>query len=366
MQGSAENSFLRAGMKQFFDIKENKALEKALQDMAKLLMNSTYGKLIEVQMQDFLVAEHLLMPRFANVAEVARSIVSLFASAGAMLDEIYWGETQEQQAKAKDLYKRRVALYKGPPEVSAVTRDVLGAYLDALRVADVERSSEEGCSVGEYVQAYKTYKCGHFFMPLYAAQVTGATSAMVGLMAHCVDAYQGDTDSVHVPLPPGVSHIRDLPGFDRYFQIMTAAGYPSTRIVDKDGKLRSGGIDEIPKLGAWEEEVKEPTVESIYVRSKVYSHKMADGTYKQAKHGFAKFNTPEISAAAKAPGIPREIRIKNVGCLYQANLHEAMKTLLLTGNYEYDTRPSPRRLREAIVHGIPKKNTGVGSTLVSE
>jgi hypothetical protein len=362
--GSSESSFLRAGVKDFFAIKEDKSNEQALRDLAKLLANSLYGKLIEVVLQDYLIAERNPCLRFTEHARICEGIATLFASGGESddFDALYWGESPEQIAKAQSFFRavkvERLPHDKRGPE--AVT-----AYVEALEFAGAPHEPGSYVSVAEFVRSHKAYKAGQFFMPLYASQVTGATSAMVGLMAHCLDAYQGDTDSVHCPLPEGAESLTELPGFARYFDLMAEAGYPSARKVNGVTVHGAAGID---SLGTWEEETPEPSIESLLVRPKVYSHAFAKpfkggSKHKQAKHGFARFHTPAVDAKRRegspidllgeGPTIPLEERAARGFRVSEGELHEAMRTLLLSGAYAYDARKAPRKLREAIRSGLP-------------
>ena len=369
LEGPSEKSFLRAGMKAFFDIKEDKNNEQALRDMAKLLANSAYGKLIGIKKNEFFVDVPFFMKAFVNKEKVCGGIAKVYAAGiggdglTRLLGEssgVYWGG-KRQAPLAKELFQRCYDREAGPAQAVAT-------YLEALGEAGVPCHPGKEVRVRDYVRGFKRYQCGHFFMPL-ASQVTGATSAMVGLMAHCTGALQGDTDSVHVVLPEGTDRIYQLPGVDRYFELMKQAGYPSPRMVKgPDGKaVCEGGIPGLGKLGIWEEECPEPSTESILVRPKLYSHafrdkdeksakRVADGhvvfetKYKQAKHGFAKFDHPDVAAAAGQKGT-REDRAAVAARTRLAKLHLAMGQLLGTGVYSYDSRMSPRKLKEAIASG---------------
>lgn len=350
MNGTPDQSFLRAGVRDFFAIKEDKENEKALRDLAKLLANSLYGKLIEVVLQDYLIAEHVPCPRFKAHAEICESIALLFASAGepASLDALYWGSSPARSEDARKFFD--TCDLKQYPDAKRGA-EAIAAYVEALEWAGEPSEAGPYISVAEFVRTHKAYKCGQYFMPLYASQVTGATSAMVGLMASCLDAYQGDTDSVHCPLPEGVESLTELPGFERYFALMAEAGYASPRRLSTGETVN--GVPGVDSLGTWEEETPSPSTESILVRPKVYSHAFAAEKHKQAKHGFARFHTPEVEKAMRDAAIPREEREKNVSAVRATELHEAMRTLYTTGSYAYDARRAPRKLREAIRTGLP-------------
>jgi hypothetical protein len=315
MRGTAETSFLRDGMRAFFAIKNDTSKAKALRDMAKLLANATYGKLVEVNARDYSIADNFPMNRFLNTAGVSKTLARIYAGTGPDPEpDDYFGETEPQIARARALYSRALSTIE-PGERRAGL--AVAAYLEALLAAGVPHDgSGQLTTVGDFMRTNTRFRCGQYFMPLCASLLTGLTSATVGLMARCLDAWQGDTDSVHVKLPPGVTRHTDLPGWARYHELLAAAGY---------GERIPGA----PDLGKWECESSAPTVESVLARPKLYSHKFPDGTYKQAKHGFSRFPTDD------------------------AELHRAIGALARGESYSYDTRATPRKLREAVLSGAP-------------
>lgn len=400
LDGEPTQSFLRAGILEFFAIKEDPSRPKPLRDMAKLLAVSLYGKLIETQATDYGIASVFPMARFAKSRSVRDSITRINAEQGAddNLDALYWGETRSQQGIARDYYQR--CLEKLGTDEDRGTLAIVD-YVTALRRADVtlERKldgtfDEAPISIADYVG--KSHRCGFYFFPLYAANVTGLVSAMLGQMAADIGAKQGDTDAVHFEVPEDVK-MRDadqLPGFDRYFETMKAAGYPSPR------RLANGRyVDAIPggeRLGVWELETPEPSIESVLVRPKVYSHLFADGTVKQARHGFARFGAtgPDL-AGAWFDQMDRFLREFHAGAMLEARaahralerfekaihspdlvasedassesralaFHEALRSLVTTGRVMYQGRASPRKIKEALVSG---REVGVFNSRVFE
>jgi len=314
MHGAPEKSFLRSGMVKFFGIKNDPTREKPLRDMAKLLANATYGKLVEVNASDYSLAEDLPIPRFLEGAKVASTLARIYAENGA--DELgpddYAGEGIQQADQVRRIFAENM---RGLPEEDRGGNAIL-AYVDALRAAGVE-ASKELVSVGDFMRANTRYRCGQYFMPLCASLVTGLTSATVRLLARCLGALQGDTDSVHVVLPEGAACRADqpaselgLPGWDRFERLLADAGYGQR-------------VPEVPELGQWFCESPGPSVESVLARPKVYSHLFADGSLKQAKHGFSKW-----------PDSKRE-------------LHTMLRHFTLKGSATYTTKPAPRKLRAA-------------------
>jgi hypothetical protein len=305
MEGSNEKSFLNLAMTTFFTIKENKLFELALRNMAKLLANSGYGKLIEVQQTQFYLESQIMCPPYVDMYKIAEVISRLYVETPEENFDNVVAALIETSYKHKITCDDEECVGCGPEEI------------------------EDGPSIplNRRMSAFKNYRCGQYFMPLYAAQVTGLTSASLGLMARLTQAVQGDTDSVHI-LPNSTI------GVSRYYEIMRRSGYPTPE---------SG-------IGSWADETENPSVESVCVRPKVYSHKFADGSYKQAKHGFAKWNSPKAEAAMQGSGTYEE-RARRREQILQAELHEALKTVLMGKSVNYETRKAPRKLREAIISG---------------
>jgi hypothetical protein len=331
MRGDPEKSFLRAGMAKFFGIKNDPTKEKALQDMAKLLGNSTYGKLVEVNARDYSVLESAHIPVFQQSEKVAKTIARIYASCGRLEfnnsdddDSEYFGDTPNQVVRSKETFQRLLDTKKELNPLELAPHAILD-YIASLVTADVPLEVDEHGKrsnrvelLANFMRSQTQFRCGQYFMPLIASNITGLIAGILGAGAKCVGALQGDTDSLHVPVPPGFILKKDktareleLPGWREFDELLAKAGYGAP-------------IESIPKLGQFFCEVDAPTKESILVRPKVYSHDLGDGDFKQAKHGVSKF--PDSKAA----------------------LHEACRSLLDQSTYTYDTKASPRKMREAI------------------
>lgn len=318
MRGSAETSFLRAGMVRFFGIKNDPSREKAVRDTAKLLANSTYGKLVEVNTSDYSIGENLPVPEFCDGQRVARTIARIFAEKGPaeLTDDDFAGETLNQVGYVRRLYAETAKDYQGesrPAECAVL-------YTTLLRRAKVPTTGKL-VSLGRFMLENKRHRCGQYFMPLCASLITGLTSGVVGLLARCLGALQGDTDSVHVVLPEGLTCRKDqpareigLPGWDRFEELLAESGYAMQ-------------IPEVPELGQWFCESPGPSAESVLARPKVYSHLFDDGSVKQAKHGFSKWPSSKT------------------------DLHAMLRSFTIEGTATYTTRAAPRKLRAAVIAG---------------
>lgn len=286
MQGSSEDSFLRVAMQDFFAIKNDESNEKALRDMAKLLGNSTYGKLIEVQHTQHFLDSELICPVFENGHEVVVELARLYAECPA-------SEFDDRASVLIEHWQRH--------KIRCESLNCKGCGPEPID------KSKPALPIRRGLSHLKRYKCGQYFMPLYAAQITGLVSACLGLMARITKAIQGDTDSVHGKYVTENSE---------YYSVMERAGYDAP----KTG------------IGCWELETKRPSIESVLVRPKMYSHRLGLDSFKQAKHGFSKYPNG------------------------QSVLHEVMKQIISRGNpVEYESKASPRKLREAL---IQKKEIG--------
>ena len=348
--GPSDKSFMRAGVRKFYEIKdaEDKAGRKGspLYELAKLLLNSPYGKLIETQRTDFLTpVPKVICPRFKARNRFAASVARVFASRGdCELDRLYWGDSDEQKKAARAFFE------DSAKEFSEEQREgqAVQAYVNALESVEAEVDPGPSELLADYVEATHPYKAGAYFFPFYAAAITGLTSATLGCLARCVRAVAGDTDAVFFRLEPDQT-VDSHPGFKRFYELMTEAGYPSPRVVD--GQIVDG-IPGLGNLGVWELESEERGV-GVFIRPKVYSIRYPSGKHKQALHGFAKFTTPEAEDARTDYTVPKKERETKARTILRSAYHVALDALLAGSSYEYKSRRAPRRLREALKTGKP-------------
>src|SRR5260370_11685511 len=91
----------------------------------------------------------------------------------------------------------------------------------------------------------KPAKAGHYYLPVHASQITGFTSARLGLAAHCTKAVNGHTDSIFT-----IGEQKE--GIQKYIDIMERSGYPEppegelgsfrTVVQNASGYLVKGGL----------------------------------------------------------------------------------------------------------------------------
>jgi hypothetical protein len=361
IDGSSEESFLRKAILRLFAIKEDKKNGKSLRALAKLLMNSFYGKLLEVMRSSLFINEAIIMQDFKESLPITETLARIYAMVGPDPDELlepgyYWGEKGQQ--KTKDFYKSMMDRSFDTAEQRS--RYAIYSYVEGLSKSG-EPSGDKSYSVRDFVRKHVKYTCGHYFMPLYGSQITGLVSGMLGAMSRCTKAVLGDTDSAHVKCPSGDPE--DLKGFSEYFEVMAKAGYPSPRKLRVDGKMQwVGGVKGGGGLGGWEVEIP-PSVESVCVRLKLYSHRYRcrEGAcddhpkgggvhFKQAEHGWSRF-TSDSAEVIRASKLPLEERAKRAQWETQRALHEALMAHQRGEPFQYQTRASPRKLKASIIGG---------------
>jgi len=352
MHGTADKSFIRASLSKYFKIKADADAEierleaestpedvikpfRVLRELGKLLANSFYGKLVQIN-TGTTNGPLMWVPVFMKKKIIARSMVRIMVEFPDELDEKYYtGETAEQRESVKSSFRANPSRQKGE-------EGAIAAYVEALCDGGVTRT-EAIVKLSTFLKKHaRQGRAGGNFMPLYAAQITGLASAMLACMSSCVDAIQGDTDSVHFVLPKGFkpTDISRIPGYGHYYDVMARAGYPTPRFVD--GEL----VDGVPGMldaGTWKVEQKEGSEESVLITLKRYSHKFRGGVFKQAQHTFSKFWDPIFDTAESA---------KELKTLKGAKLHEHMRSLLEGKSVTYMGKRSPRKFRDAIKRSL--------------
>jgi hypothetical protein len=283
MQGSNEESFLRKFVMMMYERKKQSEKGSALYLLSKLLMNSLYGKLCQVdvntgsQLRDFSIAQSMIFPDFRIIED--GSIKGI---------DDYW-------------------------------KEILHAYIESgieglARIANELNATYYTVKKGNitFGQLYKRHeyrqgKAGQYYMPLYASQITGLTSAKLGLAASFTHATNGHTDSLFCD-HDAMSEIQEA------LRLIEQCGYESFN--------RETG------LGSFELEIdgKPATIvkHNLYV---VYKGKDQEGKeqYKLACHGITHSPHTTIPKQIEALYDKREIRYETKRTpitLHQAAYHQ--------------------------------------------
>lgn len=284
IEGDYRTSFFRSYVETIFDLKNSSEKDSPMYLMAKLLLNALYGKLIEVREIIHAVApehENCPVPNWEewDNSKFVKAARQAYISGGLRgLGEWTAGQI---------LYRKPDA----PPDV---------ALVDVMCGTD--------------------YEAGHYFLPLYAASVTGFVSAKLGLAASCTQALQGDTDSVFTV---------DVSGMEDYHRLMEAAGYPHPR----EG------------LGSFQVDVADAA--GVLVKTKMYSLKYVKGgkvKFKQAHHGVINFLPPDPLDGTPWKQLSRAERKER----RQIALHDLLHQLHQDRAVSYQADSRPYRLKGAI------------------
>jgi hypothetical protein len=231
MAGSYEGSFLREFVLKVHRIKQSEKLagrkESALSLGSKLLMNALYGKLAEVQLNSTWFPSQAMLHEVLCIPDITsetrqKEIKRAFAESGTEgLDELY------------DKWKEEF------PDVTET--DSLMNIVDKIEVPG---------------------KAGKYYLPMYAANITGFVSAKLGLAAYCTSAVQADTDSIFCEGEEKTTDLR----MEEYRRLMLTAGYdcPTSGLgaFEVEGKTfeRLDGT----KITVYE-------AEGVFIKSKVYA-----------------------------------------------------------------------------------------------
>ena len=263
IHGSPEQSFLREYVHKFYTLKEASEKDSPVYLMAKLFINSPYGKLIEIiDARNVLLESAELMyiiPKFPKTVEP--TITNAYIQGG--LDN-----------------------------VDAVVADILDVI-----------PSNGVTTLGEIMDGTDV-KAGRYFLPTWAAQVTGFISAYMGCAALAAKALQGDTDSIFT----------DSTNWQTAFQgWMNQAGYPAPN----------------HGLGAWTLEIENASGMLLGIKQYFLE---AGNKIKAAHH-----------AITDIPGHTRTERM--------AVLKGLFETMLATGECWYAPSKSPRKLKVALAQG---------------
>lgn len=272
IKGSKEDSFLRTFVLKLYQIKQDSLPGSPRYLLAKLLINSLAGKLGEVILNHPQVPQETAFIEFPDVDDIATSA-------------IFYKQAMEVYIQHGDEGLRLMAADMDSqchfPHSRVLLQDIMDYH------------TKEG-------------KAGAYYLPLHYAQITGWTSARLGVAAWCTDAVAGHTDSIWT-----IGNQSE--GLARFHEIERAAGYESP----EEG------------IGSFRQEVYDG--HGILLRGNLYAIKHTDRTtgevdiLKCATHGL--------------PDLPK------------SEVYAKMQELLAQGYTTYQRRARPRKLKEASVQG---------------
>ncbi len=228
--GSCEDSFLRKFVLEVYKLKESSQKGSPMYIIAKLLMNSFYGKLLEVNIDKAYVESSSRAVQLPNVPAMKDEYTGL-------LETYVTGGQTVLEDRADELFEKYKDTWDGVDPL------FFGQLVD-------KHTGLRG-------------KAGSYYLPMHGAQITGFASAKLGLAAACTNALQGDTDSLFTLGP-------QKEGYQRYREIMLRAGYDAPE----------------HGLGAFETEVEDAA--GYLVKNKVYAleyRKEGKTVLKEAHHG---------------------------------------------------------------------------------
>ncbi len=280
--GSSEHSFLRKFVLQMFHIKQCNKQGTPLYLIAKLLINSLSGKLIEINYSRCDVDDytaHLPLPDVKGIEQEIPRLMNAYVRGG----------------------EEAVAKLAGKLDLQYVNRgeeDDLPLFVVA----------------NKYLQG-KPAKAGHYYLPVHASQVSGFTSARLGLAAACMRGINGHTDAIF-------TIGKQEKGFQEYKRIMKAAGYPEPFEGD---------------LGSFRIEVKRAS--GYIVQGGLYALRDEYGkVVKVATHGLTSI---PVEIPEKATEEEREMLTKE-------QAYRMVQEYSITGRISYKTKLRPIGLMEAI------------------
>lgn len=217
LDGPRDSSFLGRFVDYFYSIKEREEREgrkdSPMYQTSKLLMNSLYGKLIEVR-----EPAPPILPDFQNAI-------------------IYQNPHKSKAENKRDF--AQALLDSGEAGVMELSNQNL-----EIIVEEGLDPKQYGVFIEEAIPAGPA-TAGNYFLPIYASLITAMTRAKIATMLNLFQAVAGDTDSMFTPLRPGtpewekaekaadwvcrragVGPVRDDPGLGGYgIEMVNARGY---------------------------------------------------------------------------------------------------------------------------------------------
>lgn len=167
MEGEKDKSFLRKFVLKMYDMKKRSKKDSPLYLMSKLMMNSLYGKLVEVNVDACSVAKDYELAKCLTIPIV-----------------------RDKEGKHEN-WQETIQAY--------VQHGIDGLMEIQEKYADVQEHASFGMLYK--LHGRQTGIAGQYYLPLYGAQITGMTSAKLGLVASLSGATNGHTDSIFVDKP---------------------------------------------------------------------------------------------------------------------------------------------------------------------
>ncbi len=306
--GSSSTSFLRKFVEYFYEIKEGAEKDDPVYLVAKLLMNSLYGKLIEVHEPNLPAVQHNpdLYEWIVFDPKPNKETKKQFQKAS----QIYVTDGMEGLYNFSRMNKMAYIQYSGNDHIT------LDEMKNKVRVKDILVDQ----------QSYT----GAYFLPIHASLITAMTRAKLVIMLNCFDAIGGDTDSMVNYMKPKTPEW--IAAEEKANQYSLNAGCGS---VKDDAGLLGYGVEMVGGKG-YVAGIKQYTLQAEGYKPKLAHHAITDPPDSNWEIEDGKNEGEKRSKARKT------------------FCRDAVK-LLATGNLvTYTTRSKPRRLRESLLRGDGK------------
>lgn len=290
LEGTNDGGYKRF-IEKMFHIKNTSEKNGPLYNMAKLMLNSPTGKIVEKRKTNY------------SIARVVEGINTL----------VYNIKDSEFKKACKREY------------IENGFNAVLILHENYLR--DHDMMSAEQCPNEIYLDEWfdeKLYDSGTYFNATLAANILGFTRAKLMAGASVVKAIQGDTDSL-------------------FFQGNKPENFSS--LLNSWGAIT-------PETGLGSFDVEADHLEGTFVKKKLYTIQNADESIKKSGHHTMHKVAETEEQKQILESIPEEKRAKAMKKYQQERHHELQKELLEKGETEYTGAPKPTKMREAWKRGI--------------
>lgn len=159
-----KSGFIYDYVQHYFNLKNQNEKGSALYLLAKLMINSPYGKLIEMRSM-----ENLIIPRLVKHLKVP----------------LEWAVKLNKDKKFR-LRFYDILLNGGNNIDDFLRKNITGFETDFIEIGDLVRSVD--------------LSAGTYFFPFYASLITGGQRAWMSVYTYYTKAYLADTDSAFTPL----------------------------------------------------------------------------------------------------------------------------------------------------------------------